>query len=277
MSSLQNPFSGINPLLNEIFLTDTGWKAFHNLFLGECYKAIQARLINTAYIADLEDTLKIQQLGEVFQRYYPDLLISTKDFSDVPDTNRSTAPQGITMTIPDVLTFVDNEPEPMMLVISKTGGDPITVIELLSPSNKLPFRDYYHYRNKREMILAAGIAFVEFDFIHNQSPTLRYADYSKSEKGAFPFHVTVLIPTPNIEIGMAQAFHFGIFDSLPTVSIPLLNSDVVTLDLDAIYQKLFVDAFFALRIQSKQPSLATYHPDDREKILAHLRQNGDVS
>jgi len=266
----QNPFMGINPLLHEILLTDTGWKAFHNLFLGECYKAIQARLINTPYIADLEDTLKIQHLGETFQRYYPDLLISTKDFSDL---NRSIAPQGMTMTISDVLTFDDSEPEPMMLVISKTGGDPITVIELLSPSNKLPFRDYYQYRSKREMILSAGIAFVEFDFIHNQPPTLRYADYSKSEKRASPFHVTVLIPTPNIEIGVAQAFHFGILDFLPTVSIPLLNSDVVTLDLDAIYQKLFVDAFFALRIQSKQPPLTTYHPDDRQKILDYLNQH----
>ncbi|HRF93920.1 MAG TPA: DUF4058 family protein, partial [Aggregatilineales bacterium] len=101
---------------------------------------------------------------------------------------------------------------------------------------------------KRKVVLSMGIVFVEIDFIHTQSPTFRYQDYSKHEKDAQPFHATLIIPNPTLENGIAQVIHFGVMTKIPMMTIPLLGDETVEIDLDAIYQRLFVDADYASRI-----------------------------
>lgn len=277
-SKYQNPFVGINPLLHEILLTQDRWQEFHNVFLIQCLMELRQELVDTHYTVSLEQTVKIQSVYDNMARYRPDLLIKTdKDKIQtpaIPSPNSSVA----TLAIVDIMDLDDPEPEPLSLVIRKYEDDvPVAWVELLSPSNKLPFDGYYQYRTKRQVIVGAGIVFIELDFIHNQSPTFRYLDYSKSEIGAYPFHVAVLIPNPGAEAGVAHVAHFRIIEKIPKLTIPLLGADKVEVNLDDVYQEIFIRGAYSKEITRNYPQLTTYHTDDREKILAYLRQNGDVS
>ncbi|PJF30151.1 MAG: hypothetical protein CUN52_04710 [Phototrophicales bacterium] len=269
----QNPFAGINPLLHEILLTQDRWQEFHQVFLTQCLMILRQKLADTHYTVSLEQTVKIQSMYENMARYRPDWLIKIKK-SDLPipasSPNRATA----TLAIVDIMDLDDPEPEPLSLVIRKSEDDlPVAWIELLSPSNKLPFDGYYQYRLKRQVIVEAGIVFIELDFIHNQSPTFRYLDYSKGEIDAYPFHIAVLIPNPGIETGVAHVEHFHLMQKIPTLRIPLLGDDTVALNLNDVYQDIYARGAYAKEIARKMPLLITYHPADREKILAHLRQH----
>lgn len=270
----ENPFVGINPLYHEMLLIQNRWVSFHNAFLVECFKILSTKLRGSGYKVELEDTLHIHPIGQNMIRYRPDLYISTKKIS-------SYSPQvqiiNAVFAVTDILDMDDEEPDPLAIVIHKDEGEPVAWIELLSPTNKLPNHAYYQYAGKRKVVLSMGIVFVEIDFIHTQPPTFRYPDYSKREKDAQPFHTTLVIPNPTLENGIAQVIHFGVMNKIPLMTIPLLGDETVEIDLDAIYQRLFVDADYASRIDKSVAQLTTYHPDDREKILAHIQKSDDTA
>lgn len=273
----QNPFEGINPLLHEILLTQERWQEFRQVFLTQCLMVLCQQLADTHYTVSLEQTVKIQSMYDSMARYRPDLLIKTKT-SDLSTPASSLNSATATLAIVDIMDLHDPEPEPLSLVIRKAEDDiPVAWIELPSPSNKLPFNGYYQYRIKRQIIVEAGIVFIELDFIHNQSPTFRYLDYSKGEMGAYPFHIAVLIPNPGAEMGVAHVEHFHFMQKIPQLRIPLLGDDTVELNLNDVYQEIYVRGAYAKEIARKIPQLITYHPADREKIVAHLRQNDDQS
>ncbi|MCU0480293.1 MAG: DUF4058 family protein [Anaerolineae bacterium] len=272
-SKYQNSFVGINPVLHEILLTQDRWQEFHHVFLTECLMVLRQKLADTPYTVSLEQSVKIQPLYDNATRYRPDLLIKTekdKIYSRPPSPNSPTA----TLAIVDIMDLDDPDPELLSLVIRKHEDDaPVAWIELLSPSNKLPFDGYYQYRTKRQVIVGAGIVFIELDFIHNQSPTFRYLDYSKGERTAYPFHLGVLIPNPGAEAGVAHVAHFHVMEKIPKLLIPLLGDDKVEINLDDVYQDIFVRGAYTKEISRNMSALATYHPDDREKILAHLQSS----
>jgi hypothetical protein len=274
MMDFQNPFVGINPLYHEMLLIQNRWMSFHNAFLVECFKTLSTKLRGSGYKVELEDTLYIHPIGQDMIRYRPDLYISTKKTVSYPQQVQGT---NAVVAVTDILDIDDEDENPLAIVIHRDEGEPIAWIELLSPTNKLPNHAYYQYAGKRKVVLSMGIVFVEIDFIHTQSPTFRYPDYSKHENNAKPFHITTIIPNPSLENGVAQVLHFGVMNRIPIIKIPLLGDETVEIDLDAIYQQLFVDADYLSRIDKSVATLTTYHPDDREKILAHLDKHDTKS
>ncbi|MCL4254927.1 MAG: DUF4058 family protein [Anaerolineae bacterium] len=165
----------------------------------------------------------------------------------------------------------DYKPLIALTIHELTNNQPIVWVEFVMPMYKIPNELFNSYCEQRQRITESGITFIELDFVHTHPPTFFYPDYSTSVDGAYPFHITIMRQTN------FQVFHVDILESLPIITIPLFNVDTVTLDLDAIYQKLFAEFLYASEITRNYPQLTTYHTDDREKILAYLRQNGNVS
>ena len=264
----KNPFAGINPFYHEMLLVQNRWVSFHNVFWVECFKILSTKLRGSGYKVELEDTLHIHPIGQGMIRYRPDLYISTKKIITYPPQAQYT---NAVVAVTDILDIDDEDESPLAIVIHRDEGEPVAWIELLSPTNKLPNHAYYQYVGKRKVVLSMGIVFIELDFIHTQPPTFRYPDYSKRENDAQPFHTTVIIPNPTLENGVAHVGHFGVMNKIPMLTIPLLGDETLEMDLDAIYQQLFIDVDYASRIDKSVATLTTYHPDDREKILAYLK------
>src|SRR5437867_3445004 len=59
----------------------------------------------------------------------------------------------------------DYERHPFLEIRDRDNEEVVTVIELLSPSNKAPGKDRDHYLAKRDEILWSGVHLVEIDLL----------------------------------------------------------------------------------------------------------------
>jgi len=219
------PFPGMDP-----FLERSGvWEDFHRSFLTYTRDAALAKLPPT-YDARLDEYFQLVNVagGEPDQRRYPDVAVTrTPGAPAVAESAGGTA----TLVEPIVLThkIAWDEETAAWLEIHSTGEEPelITVIELLSPTNKTG-DGYKKYVARREQFLSRSVSLVEIDLLlrgHRlrfDSP-LPEADYyvyvTRGEKpthtAVYPWRLTARLPTvpvplrapdPDLPLDMADLF-----------------------------------------------------------------------
>ena len=155
---MPSPFPGMNPYLEQ----EGVWQDFHVKFLT----AINERLVpqvRPRYIVKLEEHIYVHELPPEPRR-----LVGRADLSvaALPSATEGRvggaileAPTQIELAVQDV------ERVPFLEVRDRHGGELITVLELLSPSNKRPGGDRDQYLTKRERLLAGGAHLVEIDLL----------------------------------------------------------------------------------------------------------------
>jgi hypothetical protein len=122
----------------------------------------------------------------------------------------------------------------------------VTVIELLSPSDKLPKQDRAHYLLKRGEYLAARVNLVEIDLLRRGhrvpmgEPDPPDADYY------------VLI-SPADEYPTAGVWAFTVRDEIPVVPVPLKSGEGIALDLRACLDKAYDESRYDKRIAYTNP------------------------
>jgi hypothetical protein len=281
----KNLYPGINPHLNSrLQKSGGGWKGFHNSHLTDIARAVDARLPSGYYIAN-EQSLQVgtydaETLSPVDKPSlsYPDIAVfregstgsqSVSESHDIP-----------TLTLP-LLELID-EPEEYIgsLVIYRLEsgdypGAPVTRIELLSPANKAPGSDYGAYLSKRAETLYSGVRLVEIDYLHERRPVIpRVPSYPDHEQNAYPYHIIVSDPRPNVPKGKADIFRFGILDPLPTINIPLDAADTVAINFNEVYQLTFesVRVFRTVLVDYEQAPINfdAYTPADRDAIRERM-------
>jgi hypothetical protein len=265
-----NIFEGINPVLNEKLLHE-GWHEFHNLYLGDILKLLRADLTLKGYSISLEESVQVYRMGYNPVIYRADALISRP-----PNPTLTSGAE--TQKIPTVATEVmpisealipQEYPDIMAIVIRKRRHNkPITWIELLSPTNKLPNQAFYDYQLKREDIIKSRVCYIELDFIHNQLPT--YRNMMRYVDGGYPFHASLITPRPDVQDGIATMYHFGVADKIPTIPIPLEGDDTHIFDFNMAYQKTFIESSYGLELDYHDLDLSTYLERDRQYILKRI-------
>lgn len=266
-----NIFEGINPILNEKFLHEGRWQDFHSTYLVHLRNNLKLALIEKGYRVGLEESIQVQRFSDKSDTYYPDLLIyQTPDVMPTSGINpiSSLAVTTETLPIPEAVNLQTN-PDIVAIVIRKREDNkPITWIELLPPTNKLPHQTFYDYQIKREDIIHEGICFIEFGFIHNQRPT--YPKIISYRQGGHAFHMSVIMPRPDVYQGKITFYHFGVMDKIPNMIIPLDGEEVYEVDLNALYHKVFIEAVYGLELDYDNLDLSTYLERDRQYILKRV-------
>ncbi|PJF30154.1 MAG: hypothetical protein CUN52_04725 [Phototrophicales bacterium] len=269
----QNIFEGINPVLNEILLQEGRWQDFHSTFLVHLRDNLKASLIDKGYRVGLEESIQVQRLFDKPNTYYSDLLISQSP--DVAAIGQAiiSAPQSVatqTLPIPEAINLQTNLDIVALVIRRREDNKPITWIELLSPTNKLPNQAFYDYQIKREYVIHADTCFIEFDFIHTQPPM--YPKLNAYKHGGHPFHMSLIIPRPDVYRGTITLYHFGIADHIPNITIPLDGDDIHLLNLNAVYQKAFIDSLYGLELDYENLDLSTYLEHDRQYIIKRVAE-----
>ena len=133
-------------------------------------------------------------------------------------------------------------------------GEVVTVIELLSYSNKVPGRDREAYLAKREELLRTSVGFVELDLLRAGQP-LPYTEAAASDYRLFirrrqqPFH--------------ARLYPFGVRQRIPTFALPLLPDDTEPkVDLGALIRAVYERAGYDLVIDYAQPPVPPLRDED---------------
>jgi hypothetical protein len=132
----------------------------------------------------------------------------------------------------------------------------VTVIELLSPWDKLPKKDRAHYQVKRAEYLAASVNLVEIDLLRRGNrvpmgePEPPEADY-------------YMLVSRAIEYPEADVWAFTVRDPIPTLPVPIKpEHSAIPLDLRACLDKAYNESRYGTHIDySLPPDPALRKPD----------------
>ncbi|RMF77508.1 MAG: DUF4058 family protein, partial [Chloroflexi bacterium] len=247
--SRRNQYRGINAHLHSYLQQSPGrWESFHAEHIADLRRAIDAVLPAGYYVLS-EQSLQLMEIVAGIperptrtkldvgiyqgQEYAAQRPIATGVVAEPTDTFTVAA----TLTADDYFQSV--------VIYQQTADDdlqPVTRIELLSLANKPPGSHALTYAIKRSETLKSGINLIELDYLHERrSPIAVLPSYPDGDADAYPYMILVSNPHPTIETGQTQLYGFHVDDTLPTISIPLAENDVVTFDFDAVYQTTFFD------------------------------------
>lgn len=276
--SVRNQFRGINPHLHSLWQAEGRWSGFHTLQIAQLLIALKTALRPMGYTADVEESLQIRRVGDPTLSPHADILISDSDFARVRAPRTLSATSLATIPLLNLLEEGELSEKPFraITILNADAGQrtPIAWIELLSPSNIGDSDDAGLYRAKRLNLLAAGLVFVEIDYLHETPPTFHtLPDYmpifADEHSDAYPYRITVIDPRPSVDEGTAQVVQFRVDEPIPTVDIPLVGADRLTFDFNAPYQHTFREIFYGDNVDyaALSVNLDRYRPDDQQRIV----------
>ena len=161
-------------------------------------------------------------------------------------------------------TAVDQERHSYLSIRDREGEHAITVIELLSPSNKNLGADRVDYLKKRRDFFAAGLHLVEIDLLRG-GPRLPFSDVPPCD-----YLVAVSRAAERPRVGL---WPIGLRERLPKIPIPLRAPDPdAWLDLQEILHRVYDSARYEplLYRHSPQPPLSGDDASWAQSIVSAL-------
>lgn len=232
---MNSPFPGMNPFLESPkFFHD-----FHQSFVIHLRDEVGAHL-SDEYFAKLDERIYIQEAPTERRTFLgqPDVGIFDSEAARRVASSRGAAllnPPPLELEL--ILPALEEERDAFIEIRTKDDQKLITVIEVLSPTNKNPGNDRDQYEYKRQRLLAGLVHLVEIDLLRRgprlpvrQMPACDYCIYvSQAERhplvSVWPFQVT---------------------DPFPPLFIPLRSGDPpLKIDLGALFQHVFARANYA--------------------------------
>lgn len=244
---MSSPFPGMNPYLEK----PSVWHDFHQRFIPRIADAL-ARQIAPEYIARIEDHIYIHEHSGEERRFFGRSDVSVVHFepSAVPATiTRAIAAPASGLIAPGV----DILHESYIEISDRESFEVITVIELLSPTNKTPGSDREQYIGKRKAIYRSNAHLVEIDL-------LRGGERMPVE-GMPPCDYVVMV-SRSYERPRVELWPFGLRDPLPLIPVPLrLGKKDATIDLGRLLQDQFDAAGYGNYIYRGRPEPPLSDPD----------------
>ncbi len=237
---MSSPFPGMDPYLESPHL----WSDFHTTFLVALRKEIAQRL-PARYAAHVERHVWIHEpdAEERSRRVRPDVLVTEQTESAAPSAGVSTILAPLTVLLP----ALRREGQVYLKIVDVQENKVVTVVELLSPSNKHPGSERETYLTKRLDYLASGTNLVEIDLLRSGSPMPVAVD---SEHSA---DYSVLVCRA-AELPQAGKWEFSVRDPLPRIPIPLLAEDGdVGVELQTCLDRTYDEAQYHREIDYTQP------------------------
>ncbi len=252
---MPSPFPGMNPYLEQ----PTVWHDFHQRFISRIAD-ILVQQIRPEYIAKIDDHIYIHELSGEERSF-----LGRSDVS-VIHAERPEATATISRVVAAPATGritpgVDILHESYIEIRDRETFEVVTVIELLSPTNKAAGSDREQYIGKRKAILSSNAHLVEIDLLRGgqRMPVeeLPPCDY-------------VVMVSRSYERPRVELWPFGLHDPLPLIPVPLrLGKRDATIDLGEIFQQQFDAAGYENYVYrtNPQPPLAPTQAEWATELL----------
>ena len=150
--------------------------------------------------------------------------------------------------------------QPYLEIRTQGGERLVTVIELLSPSNKVRGgRGRKAYLRKQREFREAGVNLVEVDLLRSGAPTTAVApERLRQVAGAYDYHVSVVVAGP---VDQLYAAPIRLSDRLPVVGIPLDPTDgAVNLDLQPLLDRAYDSGRYDRLVRYERPPVPPLDP-----------------
>jgi len=228
---MASPFPGMNPYLewSEI------WQDFHQSFIP-ALREVLAEQIRPRYLVKLEEQLFIHELPAADRRFLGrgDVNIARREPSAGGSQMALVAPAPAYGRIVEV---VDIESHAYIEIRDRHGSELVTVIELLSPSNKRIGGDRDQYLAKRHRLLTSSTHLVEIDLLRGEARL--------PLEGLPPCDYCVTVSRAQERPGVA-IWPIQLRERLPIIPIPLKPQDPeAAVDLQALLHRVYDAAGYA--------------------------------
>jgi hypothetical protein len=226
----KSPFPGMDPWL------ERHWGDVHHRLITYCGDALQAQLPGDL-VARLEERVFLETPWTKTRNIIPDVKIV-----ETPQRPRTPGAAGATgVAEPLVMEFPSDPVTEGFIEIRETGSSNrvVTIIEILSPSNKTPGPGMELYRKKQDEILGGFTSLVEIDLLRDGQHMTLAQRIQLPASHRTPYHVSVRRGwRPNhIEI-----YALPLRERLPVIRIPLRQGDQdVQLDLQEVFDRAYVN------------------------------------
>jgi hypothetical protein len=247
------------------FLESQVWEDFHTRLITTISDWLAPQL-RPRYVPRIEHRIYVERPFESGRIIKPDVIVA-----------RGLRPPERSQAAPSASTAALLEPTPIELAISEerkesfltirhpSSGQVVTVIEVLSPSNKRSGGDGRAvYLAKRDDVLHSRTNLVEIDLLRGG---LRMP--SSTPLPAGDYFAVVRQGGRSLQ---ADVYHWRLADTLPLVPVPLSLEDAdATIDLQSIVSSIYDRASYAFSIGYDlpvEPALTTEQAIWADEILA---------
>jgi hypothetical protein len=240
---MRPPFPGMDPWLEDPEL----WPDVHNSLIVSIRDVLSPRL-RPRYFVGVESRTTVLTGTDQDHLYRPDVKIRTAERS-LPIRQGGVAVLEPVEAKPFhvIIPMPEDEIEETFLTIKELPSRQlVTVIEVLSPTNKKTKRARAEYLEKRRELLGSGVNFVEIDLLRSGRPM-------PPQRAQLSSHYRILIfrPKRGREVHL---YGFSYKMEIPQVPIPLLPEEPEpSLDLNGIVHALYERAGYDLTIDYRQP------------------------
>jgi Protein of unknown function (DUF4058) len=227
-----SPFPGMGPYLEH----PTLWPGVHNGLIAALQLFLAPQLRPHYYVA-MEERLYITEPDQRAFVGRPDLAVVAHPEAETVLQPAPSASLVLTVQVP-----LPDEVRETYLEVRETGTDDVvTVLEILSPTNKRLGRGRRLYEDKRMEVLASRTHLVEIDLVRAGEPMPVTGHGSASD---YRILVSRGDCRPN-----ATLYAFGVCQPIPPFSLPLKPGDQEpTVDLGRILRDLYDRASYDLRL-----------------------------
>ncbi len=250
------PFPGMDPYLEHPAL----WPDVHNSLITAIRDALTPKVAPRYYIG-LERRTFILKPDDVVFIGRPDVAIVAHQNA----LQAATLPLAETGILEVELPMNNEVSENFLEVREVNTGKLVTILELLSPANKLHGEGREQYLRKRDNVLRSFTNLVEVDLLRAGEPMPLVNEKVRSD-----YHILV---SRGWQRPKAQLYPFGLRQPIPMFSLPLLRQDEAPeVDLGAILHALYNRARFDLRLDYTKPPLPPLSDEDSawaEKLSAN--------
>ncbi|MDZ7360275.1 MAG: DUF4058 family protein [candidate division KSB1 bacterium] len=237
---MPNPFPGMDPWLERPSL----WPDVHDNLIIRLQSAL-APLLRPRYYVAVQQRTVIAVVPPDPHPIFPDLALVERDKSS-PGREYSAAPgEPIIVEVPAPETITEDYLE----VVEMANDEVVTVIEILSPSNKRTGEDRQAYISKRKKIFRAQINLVEIDLLRDWPPM----PFTFLQTNGHLSHYRILIKRGE-SARHALLYPFGVRDSIPIFRLPLQPGDnEPPVCLGEVLKKTYDECGYDLRIDYSRP------------------------
>jgi hypothetical protein len=238
-SAPTTPFPGMDP-----YLEDPGiWPDFHITLIVAMRAELNASL-PAGYVASADRHVWIEDPEDQIDKWRDsDVFVSKEQLK----TKRTRTKGKVAVVEPRTiyLPAQDRKGKPFLKITDSLDRRVITVVELLSPSNKTPGDDRNSYLEKREEYLSSGVNLIEVNLLRKgKTPPLGdeppLADY-------------YILACRAKDLPRAEIWPFSVREVFPDFSLPLRSGEQIAMNLRPCVDRAYREARYDREIDYSQP------------------------
>lgn len=257
---MPSPFPGMDPYLE----TPSLWSGVHQRLITYISDELHP-LIRPKYTARIEERV---YLLEPEHTIFPDISI-VKRPHDAPLGQVAVA------TLNHPLVFILPQEEiriPYIEIVHNQSGEVVTIIEVLSPTNKQG-KGHGDYQKKQQEILYSEAHLVEIDLLSQGNWTVAWPQSKRDQLPTYRYLVCVTRKDPRLKF---ELYPLKLTDKLPHFAIPLRYDDADTaLNLVNVFNKCYDNGGYEDFIDYQTLPKIPLSPEEQTWITANLQGQKD--